>query len=372
MHALHVQVQVDAAVGLQGAVGVDAGDDVVVAGRRRVQVHLLAQRFDQQHAHGQDVFPPGEASFTGSGHGLRPHAEDDLLTGPGCEGVFVSVGQAEAGGALVEVDAVVFHDACALEEIHRRRADEPRHETVGRAVVYFQRRADLLHEAVFHHDDAVAECHGLFLVVGDVEGGRLELPVQALEFGPHLNAELGVEVAERLVEQEGGGLPDDGPPDGHPLPLPAGKGLGLALQQVLDVQNARGLTHARVDLGFREPPQLQRERHVLVHGHVRVQGVVLEDHGDVAILGGHVVDDAVADANGPLGDLLQPGDHPQRRALAAPAGADQHGKLGVGDVQVHRVHGGHVAGKDLRDVLKNDLCHGLPRPRKLPVKVASL
>jgi hypothetical protein len=30
--------------------------------------------------------------------------------------------------------------------------------------------------------------------------------------------------------------------------------------------------------------------------HVRVQRVVLEDHGDVALTGRHVVDDAVADA----------------------------------------------------------------------------
>ena len=38
-------------------------------------------------------------------------------------------------------------------------------------------RADLLHEAVLHHDDAIAEGHGLHLVVSDEDGGgRNALP----------------------------------------------------------------------------------------------------------------------------------------------------------------------------------------------------
>ncbi len=44
------------------------------------------------------------------------------------------------------------------------------------------------------------------------------------------------------------------------------------------------------DLGER-----QREGHVLAHRHVRVERVVLEDHGDVAVLGRVLVDDLAAD-----------------------------------------------------------------------------
>ena len=52
-----------------------------------------------------------------------------------------------------------------------------------------------------------------------------------------------------------------------------------------------------VDLVLRHLLQLEPERHVVEHGHVRIQRVVLEHHGDVALLRRHVVDDAVADAH---------------------------------------------------------------------------
>ena len=64
------------------------------------------------------------------------------------------------------------------------------------------------------------------------------------------------------------------PADGHLLPLPARKGLRLALQQVLDSQYLYGPVHAAVYLVFRNPPQLQAKRHVLVDRQVRIQGVV--------------------------------------------------------------------------------------------------
>jgi hypothetical protein len=53
-----------------------------------------------------------------------------------------------------------------------------------------------------HHGDAVGDRHRLGLVVGDVHGRDAHLALQVLEEGARLEAQLGVEVAERLVEQE--------------------------------------------------------------------------------------------------------------------------------------------------------------------------
>ena len=75
----------------------------------------------------------------------------------------------------------------------------------------------------------------------------------------------------------------------------------------------------------------------VAHGHVRVQGVVLEHHRDVAVAGWHVVDDPVTDRQLAAGDLLQSGDHAECRRLAAPRRADEHHELAVLDDEIERV-----------------------------------
>ena len=50
---------------------------------------------------------------------------------------------------------------------------------------------------------------------------------------------------------------------------------------------------------------------------MRIERIVLEHHGDVAVFGLHVVDDAVADRNRPGGDVFEPRDHAQQGRLAA-------------------------------------------------------
>ena len=67
---------------------------------------------------------------------------------------------------------------------------------------------------------------------------------------------------------------------------------------------------------------------------MRVERVVLEDHRDVALLRREVVDDAVADPELALGDLLEPRDHPQCRRLPAPGGPDEDDELAVADLEV--------------------------------------
>jgi hypothetical protein len=89
---------------------------------------------------------------------------------------------------------------------------------------------------------------------------------------------------------------------------------------------------------------------------VRVEGVVLEHHGDVAVLGRHVVDDAVADLEDPIGDLLEARDHAQGGRLAAARRADEDHELLVRDGQVEVPDRRHVA-ETLVDALQHDLSH---------------
>ena len=185
-----------------------------------------------------------------------------------------------------------------LDEVHRRAADEAGHEPVDRGVVQHLRRADLLEQALVHDRDPLAHRHGLDLVVGDVDDGRLEPLVEAGDLGARLDAQLGVEVGERLVHQEHRGLADDGPTERDALALAAGELLGLAIEELVELDGLGGLLDPALDLGLGDLAQLQPEREVLADRHVRVERVALEDHRDVAILGRDVVDDAVADPQG--------------------------------------------------------------------------
>ena len=118
------------------------------------------------------------------------------------------------------------------------RPEEARDELVDGLVVEVQRRADLLDLAVAHDHDLVSHRHGLDLIVRDVDHRGVESVVEVDELGAHLDAELGVEVGERLVEEEDLGIADDGAADRDALALAARKLLGPALEELLDVRGS--------------------------------------------------------------------------------------------------------------------------------------
>ena len=127
-------------------------------------------------------------------------------------------------------------DQFAGNEIHRRRAHEAGDEHVGRAVVDHLRLVELLDRALVHDGDARGERHRLDLVVGDVDRGLADPLVQLLDLGAHLDAELGVEIGERLVEQEELGIAHERAAHRDALALAAGELAGLAVQERLDLQ----------------------------------------------------------------------------------------------------------------------------------------
>ena len=111
---------------------------------------------------------------------------------------------------------------------------KPATKTLTGLVVQRLRRVELLEDAVAHDRDAGGHGHGFRLVVGHVDEGGLQALVQLAEVGAGLHAQLGVEVGERLVEEEHLRLADDGAADGDALALAAGELAGLALQQLFD------------------------------------------------------------------------------------------------------------------------------------------
>ncbi len=178
-----------------------------------------------------------------------------------------------------ERDAVVGDRR--LDEVHRRRSDEGRDEEIARRRVERLRRVDLEDPPVAHHCDAMPEGHRLDLIVGDVHGGGAEAGVERGELSAHADPELCVEVRERLVHQERLRLPHDRAAHRYALPLAAGERGRPAVEHALEAQHVRHVVDAAHDLVLRGLPDLQPVAEVLAHGHVRVERVGLEDHGDV-------------------------------------------------------------------------------------------
>ena len=225
-------------------------------------------------------------------------------------------------------------------------------------VVELLRIGRLLQLALAHHGDAVAHRHRLDLVVGDVDRRHAEVALEPADLGAHLHAELGVEVGERLVHQERRRLAHDRAAHRDPLPLAARERLRLALEVRLEIEDARRVEHPLVDLGLGHLVQLEAERDVVVDGEVRVERVALEDHGDVPLARGEVVDHALGDPDLALADLLEAGEHAQRGRLAAPRRSDEDHELAVLDLQVEVLDGPRTVVVDLRDALVRDRSHG--------------
>ena len=98
--------------------------------------------------------------------------------------------------------ALDFHDPVSRRPAVKTvdRADEIRHEAVGRLEVHFHRRPHLQDPPRVHHRHPVGDGERLFLVVGDIDGGDSQAVRHGPDFGAQMSADLGVERRQRLVQ----------------------------------------------------------------------------------------------------------------------------------------------------------------------------
>ena len=120
---------------------------------------------------------------------------------------------------------------------------KPATNGVARLVVELLRRADLLEAPGVHHRDVVGQHQRLGLVVRDVDERRAEVRLQLLQLDLHVLAQLEIERAERLVEQQQRRLEHEAARDRHALLLAARE---LVDALVLRAGQADALQH-RVD-----------------------------------------------------------------------------------------------------------------------------
>jgi hypothetical protein len=107
-------------------------------------------------------------------------------------------------GTLPPSTVTVPPPAARRDPVHG--ADELGHERGGRVGVQLVGRGDLLQLALPHDADPVGHRQRLLLVVGDEQGGGAEALLQDADLLAQLQAHLGVQGGQRLVEQQHPGL----------------------------------------------------------------------------------------------------------------------------------------------------------------------
>ena len=122
--------------------------------------------------------------------------------------------------------------------------------------------------------------------MGHVDEGHPEVALERLEEHLHLLAELQVERAERLVEQQHLGLVHDRPRERDPLALAARELDRLAVAEGRRAAPSRApRSTLAAALAAPDAAHAQAVADVLGDGHVREERVVLEDRVDVAGVG---------------------------------------------------------------------------------------
>ena len=113
-------------------------------------------------------------------------------------------------------------------------ADEAGDEGGRRMLVDFGGRADLLDAALVEHGDAVAHAQRLALVVGHVDEGDADPALDRLQLDLHLLAQLEVERAQRLVQQQHARPVDQRARQRHALALAARQLVRLAAAEAAE------------------------------------------------------------------------------------------------------------------------------------------
>ena len=205
------------------------------------------------------------------------------------------------------------------------------------------RAADLLDTPFVHDRDLVGQGERLALIVRHVDGGDLQLALQTLQLEAHLLAELGVQVRQRLIEQQERRLHRQRARERQALLLAAGERRRLAVGQLVELHGREHPHYVVANLPARVTvaTDLQWKGGILEHVHVWPDGVGLEHHAEAALVGRHEdacgrrIDDPIVDRDPADARPLETGNRAKRRRLTAAARTKQREETPLGHGEAH-------------------------------------
>lgn len=177
--------------------------------------------------------------------------------------------------------------------------------------------------------------------MGDHQRRQPQTHDEFAQEGPRFLAQLGIQVGQRLVQQDDRRAVDQGAADGHALLLAAGELVRVALSQLAQAQLVQHILNALAHFAAGHAAQLERIGHVVEHGLVRPKRIRLEHQAQVAVLCRHflarraVVYQPIADADTPRLGAFEAGDRAQQGRLAAAGGAEQGHHFALAQVHGH-------------------------------------
>ena len=327
--------------------------------------------------------------------GFAGHVDDEAVAEIGADGVraFEKAGLVDADavvagfgdevqffGTRAERDAGAFETAAQMGAVHVLAehadaaglaagiegedlgfvevevAEEGGHGRGAGVAEEVERRAAVQDAAGAEEQDMVGEGEAFVLIVRDQQHRDAEGGFHFEDDGVEVGAEGGVEAAARFIEEEGLGFGDQGAGDGGALFLSAGEFAGVAAGEVGQFEAFEEFGDAAV--AFEAGQTVGGKGEVFAHGHVREEGVVLEDVAAGAFareemdFRAAVVEDAVAEEDASGVGLHEAGDGVEREGFAGAAGSVEDGDAGVRvELDVEAEAGGFGTGGEVfRDV----------------------
>jgi hypothetical protein len=252
--------------------------------------------------------------------------------------MFSSWGRAKANTSAPWSRSTLSADSRLVAHVHRvaidtsveqvDRAQEAIHKGRGRVTVNLLGRAHLLHLAVIHQHHPVGHFEGFFLVVGHEDRGDVQFVMEAPQPAAQFLAHLGIEGAKRLVEEQHARLDGQRAGQRNTLALTAGELRRKAVGNPVELHELEQLGHLGLDRRFGRALAARlhahAEGHVVEHGHVAKQRVMLEHETHLALAHMGIGGVGAVEQHLPAVGRLQTGDDAQQRRLAA-AGRPQQG-----------------------------------------------
>ncbi len=263
-----------------------------------------------------------------------PNAHQDLLGELGTRDIWH--GQAEY--RVLKDREIIDHFGMARENVHRGTPHKTANQRGLGPIIDFLWGAELLLSAFAYHHDSVCHRHCLFEIMSCIHHRLIDLFLESFQFPGHLLTDLGIQVGQRLVEQQNPGATDQGPPNGHSSQFSAAESLRQAIEDMSDPQVLRDLPDLAIDLLRWDPSQSKRIGKILVGGQMRVKGHILKDHRYIAFPRRDFIDAFLTEVDIALIRSLQTGNQTEQRCLPCSGRTEQAEELPRIDMETDPVY----------------------------------